>query len=384
MKASVQTLLRQMPQWREQCAPGAIPVLNALQHCRSEARGYHLYQCNDCGKQKMQYHSCRNRHCPNCGNSKQQEWVEARLRELLPCKYYHVVFTIPHLLNSIILGNRKLMYKMLFDAAHYTLHRFGDDEKYLGATAGIISVLHTWGQNLSFHPHLHCIVTGGGQDSSGKWKQAKKSKYGVLYPVQAMEQVYQGRFIYLLKKGIKSGEIAVPPDADFISLQTKLYNQRWVVYAKQPFGGPQQVVEYLGRYTHKIAISNHRIRNVDEQCNVTFDYKDYADAGIKKIMTLQGEEFLRRFCQHILPKGFCKIRSAGIYSNHGRLTRVETILKQLQVPLHPKPVAVPWHIRCIERTGINPLICPYCKKGVINVLEIIRPEKVQIKKPSPA
>ena len=383
MKASVQTLLMQMPQWQQQCAIGALPVLNALQNCRSEVLGYHLFQCSDCGKQKMQYHSCRNRHCPNCSSSKQQEWVEARMRELIPCKYYHVVFTLPHQLNSIVLGNRKALYKMLFDAAHYTLHCFGNEERYLGAVAGIISVLHTWGQNLSFHPHIHCIVSGGGITKQGQWQEAKKVKYGSLYPVQAMEQVYRGRFMHLLKQGIRSGEISLPPEADFNLLQTMMYSTRWVVFAKQPFGGPQQVVEYLGRYTHKVAISNHRIRSVDQEHNVTFDYKDYAAGGVKKQMTLTGAEFLRRFTEHILPKGFCKIRSAGMYSNHGRRTRIDAILTQLKVPLHAPEVAVPWHIRFIERTGMNPLICPYCKKGVLHVLEIVLAGQSQMKKPSP-
>jgi len=375
MKASVQTLLQQWPQWRQHCAPGAVPVLHALQQCRSRALGYHLYQCSACTQQKMQYHSCRNRHCPNCGTSKQQQWVEARLRELLPCKYYHVVFTLPHALNSLVLGNRRVMYKMLFDAAHDTLQCFGNDPRYLGARAGIISVLHTWGQNLSFHPHVHCIVSGGGQDATGRWQEGKKTKYGVLYPVQAMQQVYRGRFMHLLKKGIARNEIKPPNDTDVQALQTMLYTQRWVVYAKQPFGGPQQVVEYLGRYTHKVAISNHRIRSIDPDHNVTFEYKDYAAGGIKKLMTLEGAEFLRRFSQHILPKGFCKVRSAGIYTNHGRKKRIEALLQQLRVPRHPEPAIVPWHVLSMERTGVNPLVCAHCKKGTMQVTDIILPQK---------
>jgi len=383
--ASVQTLLQQMPQWRQQCAPGAWPALQALQNCRTPALGYHLYGCNraNCENKQMQYHSCRNRHCPNCGSSKQEEWVQARMRELIPCKYYHVVFTLPHALNGIVMGNRKAMFNILFEAAHYTLHTFGKDPKYLGATAGIISVLHTWGQNLSFHPHVHCIVSGGGTTKTGDWVEAKKVKYGVLYPVQAMEMVYRGRFMHLLNKAVKQSEVLLPPSLDYAQLRQDLYAKRWVVFAKQPFGGPQQVVEYLGRYTHKVAISKHRIRDVDEQNRVTFGYKDYADGSKKKLMTLDGEEFLRRFEQHILPKGYCKIRSCGLYTNHGRKTRIAAILEQLDVPPHPPAVSVPWHLRMVEKTGKDPLLCPCCKLGRMLLLEIVRPApwQSQVHKP---
>jgi hypothetical protein len=321
----------------------------------------------------MQYHSCRNRHCPNCGASKQQQWVEARMRELIPCKYYHVVFTMPHTLNTIVLGNRKPMFDMLFEAAHYALERMGKDQKYLGGKAGIISVLHTWGQNLSFHPHVHCIVTGGGIDPSGKWLEAKKTKYGVLYPVEALEAVYKGRFMHLLKKAVEQGNVQVCPNINFQVLTDLLYTTRWVVYAKEPFGGPQQVVEYLGRYTHRVAISNNRIKSIDAQNRVIFDYKDYADGGKKKQMPLEGEEFLRRFSQHILPFRYCKIRSSGIYCNHGRSKRIKEILIAMGVPLHPPKVEIPWNIRFMERSGKDPLLCPCCNKGKLVLLEIVRP-----------
>jgi len=368
---SVQTLLQNLPQWTAQCASGAQPALRAIERCRTAELGYHLYACNrkGCGAEKMQYHSCRNRHCPNCGGSRQQQWVEARMRELIPCKYYHMVFTLPHHLNSLVMGNRKQLFNLLFQAAHDTLHTFGKDPRYLGATAGIISVLHTWGQNLSFHPHVHCIVSGGGIDSEGHWQEAKKAKYGALYPVQAMEKVYKGRFLHLLRRALAANELKVEADKDMQALLKQLYGMRWVVFAKQPFGGPQQVIEYLGRYTHKVAISNKRIRSIDSSHRVTFDYKDYADQGRKKQMTLEGPEFLRRFAQHILPRGYCKIRSSGIYANHGRRTRIAALLEQLDVPPHPEPVSTPWHVQWMERSGVNPLRCTCCGEGQMVLIE---------------
>ena len=371
---SVQTLLLKLPQWTAQCASGAQPALRAIERCRTAALGYHLYACNrkGCGAEKMQYHSCRNRHCPNCGGARQQQWVEARMRELIPCKYYHVVFTLPHSLNSLVMGNRKAMFNLLFQAAHDTLHTFGKDPRYLGAKAGIISVLHTWGQNLSFHPHVHCIVSGGGIDAQGHWQETRKAKYGALYPVQAMEKVYKGRFMHLLRRALAAEALQTDPIADLPALIKKLYACRWVVFAKQPFGGPQQVIEYLGRYTHKVAISNKRIKQIDADNRVSFDYKDYADGGKTKRMTLEGTEFLRRFAQHILPRGFCKIRSSGLYANHGRRTRITGLLEQLDVPQHPEPASVPWHIRWMERCGSSPLICTCCKEGQMVLIQRTR------------
>jgi hypothetical protein len=320
----------------------------------------------------MQFHSCRNRHCPNCGGSRQHQWVEARMRELIPCKYFHVVFTVPHELNPIFMGNRKAMFGMLFDAAHYTLLKLGRDETFMGAAPGIISVLHTWGQNLSFHPHVHCIVSGGGIDHpTGRWKEAKKVKYNALFPIQVIEQIYRARFLHLFKRSVGKGEVCLSAGCQLQSLLDALYAKPWVVYAKQPFGGPQQVVEYLGRYTHKVAISNRRIKHIDARNRVTFVYKDYAQGGVKRTMRLEGEEFLRRFEQHILPRGFCKIRSCGLYANHNRKTRVAEVLRQLKLPPHPEPVHTPWHITYFERTGVDPLKCPCCSEGRLQLAAVV-------------
>ena len=250
------------------------------------------------------------------------------MQELLPVKYYHVVFTLPHELNSIVLGNRRTLFKLLFDASAKTLLAFAKDPKYLDALPGIISVLHTWGQQLSFHPHIHCIVSGGGiafptsptpEETPGvRWKDAKKNSYRFLFPVKAMQCVFRGKFLQSLKQMIANDEVRLPEGTDVKLLWNVLYCQDWVVYAKAPFGGPHAVIEYLGRYTHKVAISNHRICSInDEEQTVTFDYKDYADNNSKKQMTLSCKEFIRRFKQHILPSRFTKIRTCGYLATTG-------------------------------------------------------------------
>ena len=260
-------------------------VLQRIKVCRTAALGYHVYQCtnDDCGHVKYQYHSCRDRHCPNCGAEKKQQWIEARMQELLPVKYYHVVFTLPHELNSLALGHRKPLFKLLFDASAATLLCFAKDPKYLGAIPGIISVLHTWGQQLSFHPHIHSIVSGGGIADGNVWKDARKNSYRFLFPVKAMQSVFRGKFLQSLKQMIAKGEVVLPEGTEAKRLLNVLYQKDWIVYAKAPFGGPHAVIEYLGRYTHKVAISNHRIRSInDEDDTVTFDYKDYADQNKQK------------------------------------------------------------------------------------------------------
>lgn len=355
-------------------------VMQQIASCRTAQNGYHLYQCDEpgCGHLKYQYHSCRNRHCPNCGALKKEEWVEDRMRELLPVKYYHVVFTLPHQLNSLILGNRKPLLKLLFDAASATLLRFAADTKYLGALPGIIAILHTWGQQLSFHPHLHCIVSGGGiyglNTDTPEWKTASKNDWQFLFPVKAMNKVFRAKYLEGVKKLIANG--MVKPLDDTAAIIEQLYNTDWVVYAKAPFGGPGQVVEYLGRYTHKVAISNHRIISINEQeQSVCFQFKDYSDGHKQKQMTLEAKEFLRRFEQHILPKGFTKIRSYGYLANRGRTHRVKNILCILQLPPHPAKVKTPWQIRLLEKYGLRFNECPCCKKISLKLIAVMAPRK---------
>jgi hypothetical protein len=376
--ATVQQLLQRHQHVMQ--SPVNLHVLRVLQRirtCRTSVLGYHVYHCRDegCGHVKYQYHSCRDRHCPGCGAIKKNEWIEARTQELLPVKYYHVVFTLPHELNSLVMGNRKVLFKLLFDSSAQTLLSFANDKQYLGATPGIISVLHTWGQQLSFHPHIHCIVSGGGIDDENKWKDAKRNMYGFLFPVKAMGIMYRGKFLEGLKRMIASGEVTLPSDSNLHELLKTLYSKDWVVYAKAPFGGPQAVIEYLGRYTHKVAISNHRIRNITPDGTVLFDYKDYADNNKKKQMQLKADEFIRRFAQHILPERFTKIRTYGYLANRSRRTRVNAVLKQLKLPLHKGLVKIPLQVRLLEKHGMDILSCPRCLKSSLQLVRIYYPWK---------
>jgi len=353
-------------------------VLHRLKICRTAALGYHLYRCSndECGEIKYQYHSCRDRHCPGCGAIKKEEWIEARMQELLPVKYYHVVFTLPHELNALVMGHRKVLYKLLFDASAQTLISFAKDKKYLEAVPGIISVLHTWGQQLSFHPHIHCIVSGGGITGDNTWKDAKKNIYRFLFPVKAMSTVYRAKFLQALQQMIAKGEVMLPDKTDAKKLLNLLYQKDWIVYAKAPFGGPHAVIEYLGRYTHKVAISNHRISTInDEDDTVSFGYKDYAEENKQKQMTLSTSEFIRRFAQHILPKGFTKIRTYGYLSNRNRHSRVNEVLKKMKLPVHKGLVKIPLELRMKERYGIDVKQCPCCKQQTLQLMKIFYPCK---------
>lgn len=323
-----------------------LRTLQAIRKCRTAAMGGHIDHCNNpnCGKLHLSYNSCRNRHCPKCQGHKREEWIRAREADLLDVPYYHLVFTLPAELNQLALYQPKLLYDLLFATAWSTVQTFAADHKYLGAQSGMIAILHTWGQNLSLHPHLHCILPAGGVTPSQKWKQAKgKGKF--LFPVKAMSKVFRARMVEQLRK--KS-------DLDQ-SVFDKLFKYDWVIYAKRPFASPKYVVEYLGRYTHKIAISNHRIISIDEQ-TVTFKYKDYRQAGKSKTMTLTHAEFIRRFSQHILPKGFTRIRHFGILSS----TLKKKILPMLQATIGS--------LKAADQKPIMHRICPICKKGTLTTL----------------
>lgn len=295
-----------------------LRTLYALSRCRTAAMGGHIDQCDlsDCGRLHLSYNSCRNRHCPKCQGHRREQWVQQREAELLNVPYFHVVFTLPDHLNELSLEKPKVLYTLLFKTAWEVIKGFGANPKFLGATTGMIAVLHTWGSNMSLHPHLHCIVPAGGVNGSGKWKTTKsKGKY--LFPVKAISRVFRAKFLDKLNK---AGLLGAP-------LYEKLVAKPWVVYAKRPFYGPSQVVEYLGRYTHKIAISNHRIREVDDT-SVTFSVKDYRHGGRKATCKLTKEEFVRRFAMHILPKGFVRIRHYGILSSSGKKRHLSNIRKQ--------------------------------------------------------
>src|SRR5690606_14772794 len=285
-------------------------VLQKLAHCHTVKLGMHVYGCAACGHRHTQYHSCGNRHCPNCGGLKREQWLIDRESELLPTTYFHIVFTLPQQLRSLVMGNRKMLFHQLFEAATYTLRHLGNDPKYLGAVPGIISVLHTNGQDLSFHPHVHCIVTGGGISEDGKWQTEQRKNGNFLFPRRAMEKIFKGYFLEAIVKLFSTGKLQIEDEEAFYKTIQEVRYIKWNVYAKRPFGGPKQVIEYLGRYTHKVAITTHRILHISDS-EITFRYKDYKDGNKQKEMTLTHEEFLRRFEQHILPKGFVKIRHSG-------------------------------------------------------------------------
>jgi len=333
-----------------------LRTLNAIKCCRSAALGSHIDACTNCGHLRISYNSCRNRHCPKCQGTQRERWIQAREDELLPVPYFHVVFTLPDILNPLCLQHGKIVYNTLFQTAWSVLRSFSDDPKWLGAKVGMIAILHTWGQTLSLHPHLHCIVPGGGLTPQGKWKAAKThGKY--LFPVKAMSKVFCARFMAALTK-------ALPDKMDY-GLVSELYKKRWVVYAKRPFNGPYSVIEYLGRYTHKIAISNHRIRDVSNG-TVSFSYKDYRQSGIIKEMTLDALEFIRRFAMHILPKAFVRIRHYGILSSSAKAKCAVQIKEQLPEVLKPqsnRPLPKPY----------NPKECPCCKKEtMVSILRFNR------------
>ena len=324
-------------------------TLHAIRRCRTAALGGHVDQCDHCGHLRISYNSCRNRHCPKCQGQKRERWIEARRAELLPVTYFHVVFTLPQQINPIALYQPEVVYGLLFTTAWHTIQSFASDPKYLGAQTGMISILHTWGQSLSLHPHLHCIIPAGGITKAGRWKTSRsKGKY--LYPVKALSKVFRARYVAALRKALKGQSK---------SFFQSLFKTPWVVYAKRPFGGPEQVIEYLGRYTHKIAITSHRITNMDDQ-SISFRYKDYRGQGVNKIMTLDGVEFIRRFSMHILPKGFVRIRHYGMLSNTVKPVALPMLQEQLmpgmpyKIPKNPDAVAVPSASRC-----------PCCKKGLM-------------------
>ncbi len=365
--SAVYTVQQILNRWHQPSThPQVNHVVKQLQQCRTAKLGYHLYQCtlDDCQKYHYQYHSCRNRHCPQCGSLQKQQWIEDRTAELLPTHYYHVVFTLPHELNGLILGNRVMLFKLLFDAAARTLLTFAADTKYLGATPGILMVLHTWGQQLSFHPHVHCIVSSGGLCLSGQktcWKTAVRNSRHFLFPVKAMAKVFRAKFIGGLQKLSQRHQLAVAGALWLQQLLKTLFKKDWIVYAKKPFGGPAQVINYLGRYTHRTAITNQRIKMIDEaRQTVSFTYKDYAHNSQQKLMTICAKEFIRRFEQHILPKGFTRIRYYGYLANRGKAETLQTIRRIMKLlPLPPK-IQIPWQVRLLIQQGAAQLKCPCC------------------------
>lgn len=340
-------------------------MLMALGACRTAALGAHRVACTHCGQVQVAYNSCRNRNCPNCQARQKQQWIKERAQELLPVAYFHLVFTLPDSLNSLCLHYPKVMYRLLFEASWYTVNKLGHDPKWVGAQLGMVAILHTWASNLSLHPHLHCMIPAGGLDQQGQWKSSKsKGKY--LFNREVMGLVFRARYVKLLRKAIKNGQI---PSADIPSgLFKKLFRKNWITYAKRPFIKPQHVLNYIGRYSHSIALTNHRIQGFTKS-KVTFSYKNYRKGGQKEVMQLDQSEFLRRFVMHIVPHRFIRIRHYGILSNRSKAKALLAARAALGVNEPSK--------KDQEKPTFDPLLPPHycscCKRTTPHVLLDILP-----------
>jgi hypothetical protein len=354
-------------------------VLRAITRCRTAELGGHKQQCDDCGHQRIQYNSCRNRHCPKCQALARAKWLESRQAELLPIPYFHVVFTLPEQIRHLALQNKRIVYSILFRAAAETLQELAADPKHLGAKIGILAVLHSWGQNLMHHPHVHCVVTGGGiTPDRAQWIHCKRSRRrgkDFFVHVKILSRVFRGKFIELLKEAYQSGQLelhgeltSLRESTAFESLLNESVKKDWVVYAKRPFGGPEQVLKYLARYTHRVAISNHRLVELRDG-QVSFRYKDYADGQQTKVMTLSNTEFIRRFLMHALPSGFVRIRYYGFLANRYRKQHLDHCRELLDVAhataITPKeePVEPTEEMELV----LSPETCPACgRKSLVN------------------
>ena len=355
-----------------------LRAMRAIEICRTAELGGHKYKCDECGRFEISYNSCRNRHCPKCLNLEKERWVDARKKDVLPTHYFHEVFTIPEGLRALALRNQRIVYGILFRAVAETLNKLARDPKHIGAEIGVIAVLHTWSQTLIDHPHIHCIVTGGGLSLDGeRWISCRKKFF---MPVKVLSAVFKGKFLDYLKQAYESGELsfngeieALKDKKNFKKLLDKLYWQKWHVYCKPPFKATENVVEYLGRYTHRVAISNERILKVTDD-HVTIRYRDYASGNKMKEMALNANEFIRRFLLHVLPDKFVKIRHYGILSNRNLKTKLLKCKELLRVPvLEPDEKPLSWQELFKKITGIDPTLCPHCKKGRLFLFEVLAP-----------
>jgi hypothetical protein len=350
-------------------------ALYAIETCRTAALGGHQETCDRCGASRITYNSCRNRHCPKCQTLTTERWLAARRADLLPIPYFHVVFTLPHELNALAQGNPRVIYALLFRAAADTLLAFGRDPRHLGGTIGVTAILHTWGQNLSQHLHLHCLVTGGAlaRDHS-RWIAGGST---FLFPVRALSTVFRAKYLAGLARAFDAGQLTFAAGtADlaergaFRRWLAQLRAADWIVYAKRPFAGPEQVLRYLGRYTHRVALSNDRL--VDHRDGrVRFCWKDYADHDRVKILTLDADEFLRRFLLHVVPRGFMRIRHFGLLANRVRRRALTQCRHLLGLPPseHSRPESV---AALLQRLiGLDLARCPLCGEGRMRITAIV-------------
>jgi hypothetical protein len=370
---------RFIERYRESLTWAQVKVLTAIARCRTAALGGHRDRCVRCGYQAISYNSCRNRHCPKCQTNAREKWLRAREREVLPVGYYHLVFSVPHELVSLIWQNKKILFRLLFEASAATLLEVAADPKHLGAEIGFLSILHTWGQTLQRHPHVHCVVPGSGLSRDhARWISSPSHFF---LPVRVLSRVFRGKFVAGLRRAFRSKKLVfhgvclpLRNEKAFSAFLRTLFRQDWVVYAKPPFGGPEHVLQYLARYTHRVAISNHRLLSVDDS-QVRFRWKDYAHHNKRRTMTLTNEEFLRRFLQHVLPKGFPRIRYFGWLSNRRR-GELLPLCRTLLACVPPTTPAVPTSQPATWQ-------CPRCQGPMLLVerltaTQILRDENRQV------
>lgn len=353
-----------------------LKALYSIKDCRTAALGGHVYECDDCGERKISYNSCRNRHCPKCQAYAKEMWIYERSKSLLPTHYFHIVFTIPEQLNSLTLFNQKEMYSILFTAVSETLLELAKDKKYLGADIGFTTILHTWGQNLMFHPHIHCIIPGGGLSiDSSKWIKSKKKFF---IPVKVLSRKFRGKYLFYLNELYKNKKLKFPKSISefqfkevFNIFKDSLYKKEWIVYSKAPFNSAEYVLKYLGRYTHRVAISDNRIIKVDNE-KVIFKWRDYRDKNKEKIMSLKPQEFIRRFSMHILPDRFVKIRHYGILGNRNKKLKFKRCIEIFRIK--PKEFENLSSAELFFKlTGIEIGKCKNCEKGNLIKIEKLMP-----------
>jgi hypothetical protein len=353
-------------------------VLHDVTFCRTAVLGGHVEECDHCGHQLIAYNSCRNRHCPKCQATAAAQWMEARAAELLPVEYFHVVFTLPSALGPIALQNPRKVYGFLFRAAAETLQQIAADPKHLGAEIGLLAILHTWGQNLQHHPHVHCVVPGGGLALDGsRWVSCRP---GFFLPVRVLSRVFRGKFLALLRSAFERGHLsfhgrlsAMSHAGEFQHRLALSARTEWVVYAKPPFGGPEQVLKYLARYTHRVAINNQRLVDLEDG-KVRFHWKDYAHQGAQKTMSLRAVEFIRRFLLHVLPSGFVRIRHYGFLANRVCQEKLALCRNLIGVETAPESITSDPSVAPKEtdepRQAAN--VCPSCGEGRMVIVEVFR------------
>lgn len=356
-------------------------AMSAIERCRTAALGGHVEQCDACGHQRISFNSCRSRHCPKCQSLVRAQWLEDRQAELLPVEYFHVVFTVPQEIAAIAYQNKDVVYDILFRATAETLRTIAADPKHLGAEIGFIAILHTWGQNLLHHPHLHCVVPGGGISPDGeRWIACRP---GFFLPVRVLSRLFRRLFLAQLQQAFDDGKLhffnslaALQDPASFAKHLAPAKHAEWVVYAKAPFGGPEQVLQYLGRYTHRVAISNNRLIDFADG-QVTFEWKDYRHESRNKLMRLDAQEFIRRFLLHVLPPGFQRVRHYGILANRHREAKLERCRQLLAAPapvveLSDTPLDYRDHYERL--TGLSLRDCPQCGRGQMVCIESLLPQ----------